>query len=229
MRLSDLTIEASDLAPKHMPGRPLRWRVHHVKEIFMASLPRGLEIDGSGKIQLSCGPRGAEPSYRQVLGTSNYFVEDFPFELFSRLPQAEADNHVLGIIEGALLDIAARHGASPATSDAIRATARVVRDMNFSAEIRVDRLSKASPNREFQAAVYRKLSPEHGEAWLCRMTNKKSKTDVIEDWMTPRPHYLDLTDYFRTSLWSDGHFVVLSRLGKEVYRSAKFDRSMQVP
>src|SRR4051812_30577545 len=105
MHLRTLAVEASDLA--RLPKEPVfRWLVHHVREAFVTLLPAGFEVDASGKIQITCGPRGLSPQYEQVLGTSNYFVEDFDFKEFFAASPLERDELILATIETSLISIA---------------------------------------------------------------------------------------------------------------------------
>ena len=41
--------------------------------------------------------------------------------------------------------------------------------------------------------------------------------------MTQRPHYLDMTDFFKKACWSDGRFAALNRFDKQVYQSPRFE------
>src|SRR4051812_43281500 len=109
MHLRQIAIEASRTAL--IPSEPVfRWTAHHVKEVFLALLPRRFILDGSGKVQITCGPRGNDIQYQQLLGTTNYYREEFAFQEYYAASPPEREEILLKTIEDALFDITLRAG-----------------------------------------------------------------------------------------------------------------------
>ena len=215
MKLTMLAVEASDGAVVP-PEIPFRWLAHHVREVLLALLSKGLDVDGSGKIQVTCGPKGEDVQYQQMLGTSNYFVEDFDFAQFSALTGESRDNYLLDIIQNSLIDMALRSGASPTVERAIKETADVVRAHDFSLKLRIPKLCKSSPSRRAKAEVFRCLNRVDGEAWCLQVTTK-GVAEPSTTWLTERPHYVDMTGYFKKAEWSGERYLLRNRLGKVVH------------
>lgn len=208
MRLRLLTIVPSRhaVAPA---GLVLPWATHHVIEVFMASLARGTEIDGSAKIQITCGPRNGEREYWQVLGVTEYYVEDFDLLGYAACPPGERrDQKTLELIERSLIEIAKRAGRDVPE---IRAAAERVRQLEFRLSLEEKRLAQRTGG--YVVSIFRSLSRDDGEVWSARVTD--SKRNVLgEVLLTKRPQFLDLREAFFEGSVVDGSFVVKDRFGK---------------
>lgn len=220
MRLSMLAIEASPLAV--LPKMPVfRWLVHHVREAYVFLQPKDFDLDGSGKIQITCGPRGSDPQYVQVLGTSNYYVDEFGFsEYFSAAP-LQRDLLAVSLIEESFVRIADIHKKPDSLKASIRKTGQALRDVDFALKICVPGLSRVLPGRKAKISVFRCLNRLDGEAWCIEVTEGDGLV-LHTEWMTKRPNYLNLTDFYKRSEWSDRTLVLKNRLGKVVF---EFDAS----
>ncbi|MFJ6987280.1 MULTISPECIES: hypothetical protein [unclassified Streptomyces] len=216
MKLTMLAIEAAPHA--QMPdGVPFRWLAHHLREGVVALLPKGLDVDGCAKIQLTCVPgRVQTGQYWQALGASEYVVEDVDFGRLHALPPRARDTYLLALVEGALVDLARRHHRGDAVETVIREACETLRRRDFSLALPVTRLSKTSPDRAARARVVRCLNRDVGEAWRVEITDRSGAAPDVR-WMTERPHHLDMRDVFARSEWSDGRFLVRNRLGKITY------------
>lgn len=216
MYLKMIAVEASKKAT--LPaGRVFRWDAHHVKELFLAMLPCKLTLDGSSKVQVTCGPRGEEPQYQQVLGTSNYFREDFDFQRYYQLMPPERDRMLLQALEESFLDITSKVDAGAEARDAISKTARKVRERDFDLKIQSKKLSRPTHCRNLTVNVHRNLNRQVGEVWSCEVTVGDDRV-VYRDWIGETPHYLDLTDFYKSSEWEGNVFIIRNRLGKMVYQ-----------
>ncbi len=216
MKLTMLAVEAADDVSMSN-GVPFRWLVHHVREGVVALLPKGLDVDGCSKIQITCVPgRTQSEQYWQALGASEYVVEDVDFGRLHALPPRARDTCLLAVVEEALVDLAGRNDRGDAVETAIREACEALRHQDFSLVLPIARLSKTSPDRAARARVVRCLNREVGEAWRVEITRKSGAAPDVR-WMTERPHYLDMRDVFARSEWSEGRFVVRNRLGKVTY------------
>ena len=216
MKLTELAIEAAiDVSVPN--GVPFRWLAHHVREGVVALLPKGLDVDGCSKIQITCVPgRTQSRQYWQALGASEYVVEDVDFGRLYALPPRARDTCLLAVVEDALVDLAGRHHRGDAVETAIRGACETLRHQDFSLALPITRLSKTSPDKAARARVVRCLNRDVGEAWCIEITSNSGAAPDVR-WMTERPHYLDMRDVFASSEWSDGRFIVRNRLGKITY------------
>jgi hypothetical protein len=215
MYLKMIAVEAS--AKASMPSEPVfRWTVHHVKEIFLALLPQKFVLDGSSKVQITCGPCGDESQYQRVLGTTDYFREDFDFLQYYALKPAERDNMLLTVLQESLFDIASRVNECVEAQDVILAVARDVASHEFSLKLHSRRLSKVTSCRRLRVNIYRNLNRQVGEVWSSEVIARDHNL-IHEEWIGEMPHYLDLTDFYKSSTWKGNVFVVQNRFGKTVY------------
>lgn len=215
MNLRMIAVEASDQA--RIPDNPaFRWTAHHVKEIFLALLPKGFALDGSSKLQITCGPRGTEPLCQQMLGATNYFQEDFDFESYFDAKPQERERTIVGLLQTVMTDIATRANVGGDVIDVVSDTAQAVRERGFSLKLHSKKLSSGYRRSGVRVDVYRNLSGQVGEAWSCELSRKGSSR-IHEEWMGKKPHYLDLTDFYRSSEWNGGVFTIRNKLGKAVY------------
>lgn len=192
-----------------------RWTAHHVKEIFLALLPKKFTLDTMSKFSISFGPKGNDPKYQQMIGCSNYYVEDFDFEIFFNLTKSEQEEIILNKLEGALLNIGKKK--FNADLDIIKSTISKVRESNFRMKILIKKLSRTSPSRKIKLNIYRILSKEDCESWLLEIINNKGKL-LHNEWIGKHPGHLVRTDQFRTSEWNGNNFLIRDRFKDEVFK-----------
>ncbi len=217
MHLKELRIEASKGVCAQIDaalGVPFRWTVHHVREIFTRLLPFGFALDGSSVVQLTFGPGGGELPYRQVLGCSEFLVEDFDFAGYAIAPPKVREGMLLDAVEGALHRIASPVGKERSV---IAATALAVRERSFRLEYEIKKLRKLLAGSRDVVRVYRSLSADHGESWFCR---RFSATGSLrgEYVMGQSPGYLNRSDLYCSALVQGRQYCTFSRLGKETFR-----------
>jgi len=215
MKLNMLCVEATKEA-KIPEGLLFRWKVHHVKEIFMSLLPK-IEINGSSKIQIDFGPRGMEDEFDGVLGVTNIFIEDFDFEKFYLLSQKDQDIIILKKVEESLLQIYNRRGSDDSVVEIIKETACSVLRLNFDLKVPIKKLFKTSRDRRYKISIYRVLNAVVGEGWVCEITDNNTLLSR-EEWMNNTPDYLDRTDFFKKSELKNEVFVVFDWLGNAVFQ-----------
>ena len=171
MYLRILTVEASDLAKP--PEKPVfRWMVHHIKEVFLALLPKKYMLDGSSKLEIACGPTAEKEKYSQMLGVSVYFVEDFDFRLFYAMSPVDRDRFVLKVIHDAIVEIGMRQAWSASQIEQIDDLVADVISRDFSLRIPVTKLSKTYMATKKRVEIYRNLNRVDGEAWSCEIKDK---------------------------------------------------------
>lgn len=196
-------------------GFPFAWSAHHVKEIVLACLPRGFDLDGSSKLTICVGSRtDDEPVYRQVLGTSRYFVESFDLGAYKQASAERRQELILYLIVEVFRKIGSSHNSDTSVVEEVAAE---IKRTNFQMEVTSKKLSRWTPNRKQQLRVLRKLSLELGEAWSVEVTNK-SDEGTATLWITERSDYLDRTDQFRKFVWEGDQMVIVDRLGNEQIR-----------
>lgn len=217
MRFRELRIEASKRISDHgiiEPGYSFRSTTHHVREIFTALLPSSYVLDGSSVFQITCGPRGEESQYRQCLGSSEYYVEDFEFSSYAKADPAGRERMILATVERALSDIATRANAD---SSVVKTTAAAVLEHNFQLTTEIKKLRKGLGTSGNKLQVYRSLASEFGEAWYARITDRHGSL-LAEREMNKKPDSLDRRDYFKAAELIEGSYVVRDHLGKETFR-----------
>lgn len=213
LQLREIRIEASRLAPC-LSGIPFRWTAHHVREIFTALLPRGYQHDGSSVIQITCGPRGAEPQYHRVLGSSEYYVEEFNFTAYEQSSPADKEECLLRVLVDALCDIADRLGLS---KDVVCTTAAAVRTCGFRLSLPQPNLKKRVPGTSMYLEVVRCLFREEGESWTLRLATRTGQI-IREFAINERPDFLDRRDMYRKARIDSHEYVLINRLGKTCFR-----------
>jgi hypothetical protein len=216
VRLREIRIEASAAAADHAvvpPDLAFRWTAHHIAQLFAASLPQGFVLDGAAVFQVSCGPRGSDPQYQSVLGSSLYYVEDFDFEHYRLSPGPERDETLVVVVHLALSDIARRVGAD---ASAVDAAAKTIRKLGYRQTLEVKNLGKRLPNGG-RIKVLRCLSRDEGEAWRIRLLTRDGAL-VAEHVVGTVPSHLDRRDECATASLADGDYVIRTRLGREAFR-----------
>mgnify|MGYP006969354072 CR=1 FL=1 len=212
--LNMLTVEQSNLAaaPKEPP---FRWLSYHVKEVFMAFLPKRFQLNDTTKLQITCGPRGGEPQYLEVLGTSEYYVEDFDFAHFYAVQGRERDDFLLDVIESCLVDIDNKRQLDPTTAGCITSTVAKVREEDFCFSREVKKLSRSTPCRKLRFIVSRHLNRDVGEGWSIDIT-KRNKEVLDRQWIGDVPDFLDRTEQYRLSRWIEDSFQIVDPFARVV-------------
>ncbi|MEW8507195.1 MAG: hypothetical protein AB2598_10855 [Candidatus Thiodiazotropha sp.] len=154
----------------------------------MELMPAKYVLDGSSKIQISYGARNDRASqYKQMLGASNYFVEDFNFLSYFQDDESDRERRLLSLIRKSLVDIASRCGADKAV---IEDVADSVEKSEFRLRRKIKKLSRKVPDSPLKIAVYRNLSLADGESWSMEVLQKR---DIVhKEVIGERPDYLDV-------------------------------------
>jgi len=211
-----LTVEAGELAK--VPEEPrFRWLAYHVKEVFLALLPKRFQLNDTSKLQITCGPRGNERQYLEVLGTSEYFVEDFDFAAYYAKQGRQRDDFLLDVIEACLVDIDGRRRLDPATPERIASTVAAVRQSDFSVSREVKKLTRSTKCRKLKFAVSRHLNRDVGEGWSVDVV-KKDKQVLDRQWIGEVPDFLDRTEQYRLSRWVGDQFQIVDPFDRVVYQ-----------
>lgn len=133
-RLTQLRVCSNDVVTEHgivPPRLHFRGTTHHVTEMFANLLGRQYTLNGSSLVQITCGPRGNEPEFYNVLGTTEVFVESFDFGAYHAMGDAGREQAILALVEDHLLAIAEKEQADP---EPIRSCAAAVRHHGFELE-----------------------------------------------------------------------------------------------
>ena len=212
MKLRILTIEASkikDIFPKEIPFRNF---AHHIKEQFLFFLPKNVEINKSSKIEIVFGPKGNEPLFDNVLGSTNYFIEEFDFKAFYELSDIEKEYIVLEKIKETLIKLSDKK-----VEIEILETTKKLYENKFNLEIEIKKLSKYLTNKKRKISIFRILNKDIGEGWKYKIIDTNTKEIIEENWMTKIPNYLDKTDYFKKSIINEDKFIIVNNLEKVVF------------
>lgn len=202
MVLRILDVEASPLA--EVPeGMVFRWTMHHVKELFLENLPPKYVLDGSEAVRITCGPRGSDPHYAQVLGASNVFLEDFDFQGYGQVTGRTRELLAIGSIERALCDVAAIVGTG---SGPITEAAGAVKGSDFRMSKEIPRLRCVIPGTRMRVVAVRNLSEQDGELWSARVYDSSRKV-AAERPIGDRPNYVEMGRIIR-KLVADGYTVL---------------------
>jgi hypothetical protein len=216
VKLREIRIEASSAVSDHgvvPPDLVFRWTAHHVRELVAGCLPKAYILDGSSVFQITCGPRGSAAQYSVLLGSSEYFAEDFDFAKYRAASPTERDETLLTLIDDSLSDVAARVGAD---SSGIKAAVQQVRGLGVRRTVEVKKLGRKLAGGE-RIRVVRTLSREEGETWRFRLTSR-SEALLAEVAMGTVPNFLDRREYYARAEMVRGAYVVRTRLGKEAFR-----------
>jgi hypothetical protein len=214
MALRYLTLRAS----KKLKDHRFNWIVHHIQEIYLHLFPKDIEINNSTKIAIIFGPIGDEPVWNSVLGVTSYYIENFDFDNFYRLNKIEQENLILEIVNNTIVNISERNGKNKDAKQKIIATKNKIKDIKFSMEIDIKKLSKTSLDKKYKINIYRILNKESGEGWKYIKLNRKTKEIIEEHWINEIPDHRDLTDYYKKAeITSDG-YILYNNLGIMVYK-----------
>jgi hypothetical protein len=215
MNLKLLKIMASSLEIKRK-DQHLHWDSHHVKEIFMASLPAKYTIDGSSQIAIVCGKTISDVKFRSILGSTTCFVEHFDFDSYWALEKGVRENLILDLIEKTLCELARENEVE---TSIIEETAEKVRKINFQMSIEISKLNLYQKERNLHFKIFRNLSKELGETWSVKIIDGKGKL-LDEKVIGETPDYLDLRGALKKTTLEDGVLVFRDRFGM-VFRTVK--------
>lgn len=206
-----LSIEASRNI-KSRNGNPFRWDAHHIKEI-LAFFLKGIDLDGSSKIQITFGPPDddSKRNYHKILNSSNYIIADFNFKEYDLLSESKKelaifDNAIYSLKEISIIN------DRPDLFDFISEIEKKILGIEFNLDIEIKKLAKTDRVNGAKLSVHRILNRNIGEGWQCIL---KGVNKFEKIWMHEVPHYLDMTDIFKYSEYSNFKYSVFDRLGKE--------------
>lgn len=197
---------------------PIRWKSHHLTELFMELCPK-LDLDGNGKLTIFATRNRRENAKKynnyKEFHVSSYYLEEEQIKNLELLDLEEAENYILDIIEQVLTDIIERNSGDEEKNSIIKATVNQILEEDFSLKKKIKILSKKENKGKYNAEVFRCLDKKLGEAWCVEIHSGTSSQTRVE-WLTSRPDYLDRRDYFKKSKWEDNKFVLTDRLGADI-------------
>ncbi len=205
--LRTLALEASHSA-KLPEGFVFRWTAHHVKEIFHACLPPKFVLDGSSKLQITCGPRAGDPKYVQMTGASNYYVDQFDFSTYIDSSPSERETMILKVLVDSFCDIVSMNNRD--VGEIVTAGNAVIEN-NFQLSRECKNLRKRIRGTRLSVRVFRGLSKEFGESWSFQI--RRDSSEIIHSGIIGScPGFLDMRDFYKSATYSDGRFVIRDRL-----------------
>lgn len=210
MKLRSIIIEGNKQDNK--AEYPIRWYAHHIVQLFMYFLTEKIEIDGMTQITIVCGQHIDGINWKKGV----YHNEAFDCEKFKQLSPKEKDEYFVSLIEETLIRVAQKYERDERTIEIIRATCRRIRENDYRYKIKVAKLSKMSPDKQYKTNVYRCLSYEEGEAWYLEIEDRK-KNKVHVEWLTRVPDYLDKREFFKMIVWEDGCLNFYNHLRKKIH------------
>lgn len=218
MKLKKIILEGDSKYEKANQAFPIRWKSHHVTELFMELFPE-IELDGNRQLTILATKNDENSDKYQnykAFNASAYYLEEEQINTLKLLSPEDAENFILSIIEEVLVDITNIVGEDEEKRNAIQDTTKQVREMEFSLKKKMKTLSKKSKVGKYKADVFRCLNKTSGEAWCVELENGISGETRVE-WLTGKPDYLDRRDYFKKSKWEENKFIITNRLGVEVF------------
>lgn len=218
MKLKKIILEGDSKYEKANQAFPIRWKSHHVTELFVELFPE-IELDGNRQLTILATRNRRENAKKynnyKAFNVSSYYLEEEQIKALEAL-NPEDENFILDIIEEVLVDITNILGGDEEKRSAIKDTTKQVREMEFSLKKKVKTLSKKSKVGKYKADVFRCLNKTFGEAWCVELENGISGQTRVE-WLTGKPDYLDRRDYLKKSKWEENKFIITNRLGIEVF------------
>lgn len=219
MKLKKIILEGDSKYEKANRLFPIRWKSHHVTELFMELFPE-IELDGNKQLTIFATRNRRENAKKynnyKAFNVSSYYLEEEQIKILETLNPEDAENFILSIIEEVLVDITNIIGEDEEKRNAIQDTTKQVREMEFSLKKKVKTLSKKSKVGKYKADVFRCLNKVSGEVWCVEIENGISGQTRVE-WLTSKPDYLDLRDHFKKSKWEENRFIITDKLGVEVF------------
>ncbi|MEN1990397.1 hypothetical protein [Paenibacillus hubeiensis] len=219
MKLKTIILQGDSKYEKENQLFPIRWKSHHVTELFMELFP-DIELDGNRQLTILATRDRRENAKKynnyKAFNASAYYLEEAQIKTLETLNPEDAESFILGIIEEVLVDITNIIGEDEQKRTVIKDTIKQVREMEFSLKKKMKTLSKKSKVGKYKADVFRCLNKVSGEVWCVEIENGISGQTRVE-WLTSKPNYLDRRDYFKKSKWEENKFIITNRLGVEVF------------
>jgi hypothetical protein len=181
---------------------------HHVREIFAAILPHKYYLDGSSLFQITFGSKENKPKYYSLLGSSEYFVEDFDFTSYYNSPPSHQQEIILQTIKNVFVLIAEQNNSDIET---LKKVVQQIRDVDFYLKTKIQKLCKKHPESKLRININRILSIEDGESWT--MEVYKGKESIHDEYITIKPSYIDQRGVFFKSELQDSIFSIFDTLG----------------
>lgn len=208
-KLDLLVIEGDKGFEKVHGGVRVSAQAYNAIELFMHFFPK-TELDGAGRLTIHvCSKPDDKPVYyfSAFFKISIYYVSEEILEEPKRLKPNEWDEFYLKLIENVLKDIACTAGKEE-TIPVIEKAAADVRATGYELLIPMKKLSKRSPNREYQATTYRYLTPQ-GELQFIEIAGKSTGKEkyVISNGYEKFP----LGYYAHKCEWVGNRFVIKDR------------------
>lgn len=218
MVLKKIILEGDSEYEKTKKLFPIRWKSHHLTELFIESCPH-LELDGNQKLTIFATRNRMQNANKynnyKSFHVSSYYLEEEQINTLEILEAVEAEKYILSIIEEVLIDITNKLGDNEEKRDIIRATIKEMIEQDLSLKKKSKTLSKISMGGKYKADVFRCLSRTLGESWCAEVKYDSSGKNMIK-WLTNKPDYLDRRDYFKKSRWEENKFIITNKLGVEV-------------
>jgi len=218
LKLKKIILEGDSKYEKEKQIFPIRWKSHHVTELFMELFPE-IELDGNKQLTILATRNRRENAKKynnyKAFNASSYYLEEEQIKTLELLNSEDAERFVLDIIQEVLVDITNILGENEEKNSSIKATTKQVIEMEFSLKRKIKTLSKKSKRGKYKADVFRCLNKTSGEAWCVELENGISGQTRVE-WLTSKSDYLDRRDYFKKSKWEENKFIITNKLGVEV-------------
>lgn len=197
---------------------PIRWKSHHLTELFIELCPK-FELDGSSHLSILATRKRPEYDDKydnfEAFHVSSYYLEKEEIENLERLVGEEAEKYILNLMEEVLLYIANVSESNEEKSNIIKDAINKMKEQDLSLKKKIKKLSKMSKDRKYKAEVYRCLNRTVGEAWCVEVKYGNSHMTKMK-WLTDVPDYLDRTDFFKGSRWEENKFILSNNLGKDI-------------
>ncbi|MBE5990890.1 MAG: hypothetical protein E7247_00675 [Paenibacillaceae bacterium] len=218
MLLKKIILEGDPKYEKENKLFPIRWKSHHITELFIELCPE-LELDGNGQLTILATRNRRQNAKKynnyKAFHASSYYLDKEQIKTLELLESEDAEKYILNIIEEVLIDITNMSGKNEEKSNTIKATIKKMIDQDLSLRKKIKTLSKTSKGGKYKAEVFRCLNRTVGEAWCVQIKCGNSDQTKIQ-WLANIPDYLDRRDYFKKSRWEENKFIITNKLGAEV-------------
>lgn len=192
---------------------PAKFQTHHIVEMLMCFLS-SLDLDGSTKIIIRYSePPDNESIYNCIkpMRISWIYVGAPRVNATDGLQDRDTCN--LEIICNALKDIATINECESSVMDQIDSAAKTILECNFSMTLKVNKLTKFSPDRKYKAIVSRFLCPQ-GDKWLIEIKRKGCPALCGE--LSDGFKFIPLLHYYFKGEWIENQYCITDRFGKPV-------------
>lgn len=219
MLLKKIILEGDSKYEKEHKLFPIRWKSHHVTELFIELCPE-IELDGNRQLTILATRKRRENSKKynnyKAFHASSYYLEEEQIKTLELLESEEAEKYILNIIEEVLIDITDMFDKTAEKNNIIKDTVKEMVEKDFSLKKKINTLSKKAKGGKYKAEVFRCLNKNSGEAWCVEIQCGSSAQTSRVEWLTNKPDYLDRRDYFKKSRWEENKFIITNKLGVEV-------------